>query len=74
MRANQPRPEHYERIYWDFVAATGEKPRIDADTYNLSLIKRIQEGGITKEEMAKLEEAKAKTDALARLETRLLCR
>ena len=26
---DQARPEHYERIYWDFVASTGEKPHPD---------------------------------------------
>lgn len=27
----KPRPEAYERIYWDFVAANDSKPRPDSD-------------------------------------------
>ena len=30
-----PRPVDYNRIYWDFVIATGEKPRPDGETISL---------------------------------------
>jgi methyl-accepting chemotaxis protein len=64
------RPEHYERIYWDFVAVTNEKPRPDLPREEKeSLKERFKNSGATPEEMAKLEEAKAKTDALTRLES-----
>jgi methyl-accepting chemotaxis protein len=31
-----PRPQHYERIYWDFVAAGDARPSPDGDTVALS--------------------------------------
>ncbi|CAG2134363.1 methyl-accepting chemotaxis protein [Cupriavidus numazuensis] len=62
----RPRPQHYERIYWDFVAATDKPPRPDGETVALTdLMKRT---GFTSDEMEKLEEAKRNSDDLVRTE------
>jgi len=60
------RPENYERIYWDFVAATGEKPRPDGKA--IALDKLMENAGFTDAEMARLEAAKTKSDSLVNLE------
>lgn len=66
----KPRPERYEGIYWDFVAARGTKPRPDGETVALEeLMKRL---GFTEQEFAKLREAKANSDALVGAETRAM--
>src|ERR1700739_4737546 len=53
----KPRPQHYERIYWDFVAAGEPKPSPDGETIALSeLMKRA---GFTDAAFAKLHEAQA---------------
>jgi methyl-accepting chemotaxis protein len=62
----RPRPQHYERIYWDFVAATDKPPRPDGEAVALTdLMKRT---GFTNGEMAKLEDAKRNSDDLVRTE------
>jgi methyl-accepting chemotaxis protein len=61
------RPQNYERIYWDFVASNGDKPRPDGDT--VSLHELMVNAGFTAEELAKLDEAGKKSDALVSLET-----
>ena len=60
----KPRPEHYERAYWDFVAAGGLQPLGEA----ISLVELMKKAGFTDEELAKLNEAKNKADALVRTE------
>ncbi len=60
-----PRPESYHRIYWDFVAA-GHKPRPDGEA--ISLIDLMHRQGFTEAEFAKLDQAKARSDALVNLE------
>jgi len=62
-----PRPEHYERIYWDFVAADGIKPRPDGKAVPLQQL--MEEQGFTAEEFARLKEAQGNSDNLVRLET-----
>jgi methyl-accepting chemotaxis protein len=57
-----PRPEHYERIYWDFVAAGDEQPRPDGET--IALRELMRQAGVTEAEFAKLAEAQANSDAL----------
>ena len=49
----KPRPQQYNRIYWDFVAADGKKPRGDGDI--IALLKMMERLGFTKEEFARLE-------------------
>ena len=61
-----PRPVGYNRIYWDFFAATGEKPRPDSETVSLQAL-MIKEG-FTSEEFAKLAEAQRNSDALVETE------
>jgi methyl-accepting chemotaxis protein len=62
----KPRPQQYNRIYWDFVAADGKKPRGDGDI--IALLKMMERLGFTKEEFARLEEAKNNSDALVKTE------
>ena len=48
----KPRPESYERIYWDYLAATGKTPRSEGPAISLDqLLKNV---GITQAEFAKL--------------------
>ena len=63
----KPRPQNYERIYWDFVAANGQKPRPDGA--KVSLQEMMKQLGFTEEEFAKLKEAQANSDALIWQET-----
>ena len=62
------RPQHYERIYWDFRAAggNGAAPSSDQSVPLLDLMKRT---GFTDAELAKLAQAKANSDDLVRTET-----
>jgi methyl-accepting chemotaxis protein len=62
----KPRPEHYERIYWDFVAAGTAKPSPDGPSVPLQeLMKRA---GFTERELAKLKESQDNSDALVHTE------
>jgi len=63
----KPRPESYERIYWDFVAVNGQKPRPDGATVPLK--KLMEDLGFTSQEFAKLSEAQANSDGLVKIET-----
>lgn len=62
-----PRPQNYERIYWDFRAA-GIKPMhpVGETVSLLDLMKRI---GFTDAELSKLSEAQANSNDLVRTET-----
>lgn len=60
------RPQHYERIYWDFVAADDKPPRPDGET--VPLITLMKQAGFTDAELEKLEEAKRNSDALVNTE------
>ncbi len=62
----QPRPEHYERIYWDFLASTGKKPR--SDTKAVALRTLMEQLGFAEEELDKLAEAQGNSDELVRIE------
>lgn len=63
----KPRPEHYERIYWDFVAAGIDKPQPDGATAPLQAL--MKEAGFSEQEFAKLKEAQNNSDALIKNET-----
>ncbi|MFB2864465.1 methyl-accepting chemotaxis protein [Aeromonas sp. MdU4] len=63
----QPRPEGYNRIYWDFVAANGQNPRPDSNVRR-GLIDLMKDAGFTDAELAKLNEAKNNSDALVNTE------
>ncbi len=63
----QNRPEGYNRIYWDFVAANGQNPRPDGNLHR-GLIDLMKDAGFTDGELAKLNEAKNNSDALVNTE------
>ena len=62
----KPRPQEYNRIYWDFVAADGRKPRPDGETASLQDL--MQSSGFTPDEFDKLKQAQANSDGLVKLE------
>jgi methyl-accepting chemotaxis protein len=63
-----PRPEHYERIYWDFMVTNREKPRPDLQE-TIPLYDLIIKAGFTVEEMTKFQEAMSIADAIVKTET-----
>lgn len=65
-----PRPEHYERIYWDFVDGGEVKPRPDGEAVPLLELMRRQ--GFTESEFALLRESAARSDALVTTEDRAM--
>ena len=62
-----PRPLDYDNIYWDFVSATGQKPRADVET--ISLYNLMVKEGFTTEELEKLSLAQKNSDGLVMAET-----
>lgn len=66
----KPRPQGYDRIYWDFVAASGKKPTPDGEKVALRTL--MEQAGFTAEELARLDESAAKSDALIVLETKAM--
>ena len=62
-----PRPQSYERIYWDFRAAGAEAVRPTGET--VPLLDLMKKAGFTEAELARLAEAKANSDDLVRTET-----
>ena len=64
----KPRPQHYERIYWDFVAAGDPKPSPDSDL-SVPLLDLMKQAGFTEQELGKLQEAAANSDELVKAET-----
>lgn len=65
-----PRPQAYNRIYWDFVAAGQSKPRPDDETVPLQEL--MKKSGFTEQEFAKLKEAQANSDGLVQLEVKAM--
>ena len=63
----KPRPENYERIYWDLVLNEGDTPRPAKDTIPLRTLMR--DIGFTDKELAKLSEAQNNSYGLVRTET-----
>ena len=62
----QPRPEQYDGIYWDLMAASGKPPR--EGTVAMTLHSLMRQAGFTNEEFAKLHAAQAYSDALVKTE------
>jgi len=66
----EPRPVGYHGVYWDFVSATGERPRPDGEPAALASLMR--EVGFTDEEFELLDQAKDLSDDLVYLEERAM--
>ncbi|GAB2840299.1 methyl-accepting chemotaxis protein [Pseudoduganella ginsengisoli] len=62
----KPRPEHYERIYWDFVAGGLPVPPSSGQTVPLQEL--MKQAGFTEQEFAKLKQAQANSDGLVKTE------
>jgi len=60
------RPDHYDRIYWDFIIEPSDK--IDTPGKKKSLQARMIEAGFTQEEFGKLKTAQHNSDELVNLE------
>jgi len=61
-----PRPTSYNRIYWDFVSATGKKPRADGE--KISLQNLMIKEGFTQAEFDLLALAQQNSDGLVTAE------
>ncbi len=61
------RPLDYENVYWDLVTADDVRPR-GSGSEAIPLLDRMKMAGITREEFAKLAQAKAKSDELTATE------
>jgi sigma-B regulation protein RsbU (phosphoserine phosphatase) len=61
-----PRPLDYGSVYWDFVTASGKPPRRDDKAVSLEQLMR--EARFTSDELALLQQAKRRSDALVALE------
>jgi methyl-accepting chemotaxis protein len=62
----KPRPEHYERIYWDLVA--GGVPVPPSSGQAVPLQQLMRQAGFSDQEFAKLKEAQDVSDALVKTE------
>ena len=62
----RPRPVDYQNIYWDLVLGDDKRPQLAVAAP--SLLERMHTAGFTPQEMAKLAEAKANSDALTHTE------
>src|SRR5262245_9049118 len=65
-----PRPLDYGNIYWDFVVGWGKPPRRAGAA--VSMEQQMREARFTPDELALLEEAKHRSDALVTLESRAM--
>ncbi|HNW43841.1 MAG TPA: PAS domain S-box protein, partial [Elusimicrobiales bacterium] len=65
-----PRPENYRRSYWDFISAQDNFGR--AGTRTVSFRQLVDSFPLNADERAKLAEAQANSDALAKIEERAM--
>ncbi|MDE2454771.1 MAG: methyl-accepting chemotaxis protein [Burkholderiales bacterium] len=63
----QARPQHYDRIYWDFRAADETPPVGTGEA--MSLTERMKRAGFSAAEFGKLDEAQRNSNDLVRTET-----
>jgi diguanylate cyclase (GGDEF)-like protein/PAS domain S-box-containing protein len=63
----QPRPANYQDGYWDLVLDDDQRPRPDSGQ-TVALLDLMRQAGFTGQELLKLEQAKANSDALTRTE------
>jgi PAS domain S-box-containing protein len=61
----KPRPQHYERIYWDLMAV-GIQPHPDGEAISLHTL--MQQAGFTETEFALLQQAQQNSEELTILE------
>lgn len=64
----RPRPEHYERIYWDLVDAEGRPPRPDS-TVIVALSELMQQAGFSREEMDAVAKVRSRSTVLGAAES-----
>ncbi len=62
-----PRPLNYQRIYWDYVTATGKLPRADGEPTSLNSL--MKEHGFSQRELNYLVSAEKASNGLAVLES-----
>jgi methyl-accepting chemotaxis protein len=67
----KPRPEDYNRIYWDLYTVNMEKPRPDTDQ-KVSLQDLMKQAGFTQKEFDLLSQAQANSDGLVNLEVKAM--
>lgn len=67
----RPRPEHYERIYWELLDAEGRPPRADSPVI-VPLGELMQQAGFTRDELNKLAEVRSRSGVLAATELRAM--
>ncbi len=67
----KPRPEGYNRIYWDLYTVNMEKPRPDTDQ-KVSLQDLMKQAGFTQKEFDLLSQAQANSDGLVNLEVKAM--
>ena len=65
----KPRPDGYEKIYWDFRAAGQQPPAGRHPARTVPLLQMMKEAGFTDAEFAKLKEAAGNSDDLVKTET-----
>jgi len=61
------RPIDYDSIYWDLVMLDDKRPCANEE-HPRSLLQRMRQAGFSREEFAKLQEAKQNSDALTKIE------
>ncbi len=61
------RPQQYERLYWDFLAAGQPAPRANGEA--IALLELMRHQGFSAAELDKLAEAQANSDTLVLIET-----
>lgn len=66
----QPRPRHYSRIYWDFVAADGYGLANAGISDAEAIYELLGKADLTPGELERLEEARREAEVLLQLETR----
>lgn len=65
-----PRPDNYNRIYWNFIDVNHQPAATKQRT--IALLDMMKEAGFSESELALLAEAKANSDHLIQLETRAM--
>ena len=65
-----PRPLEYNRVYWDSVISSGDKPRADGPPVSLQAL--MKEQGFSSNEFNLLRDAQKASTSLAVLETRAM--